>query len=159
MEFVFSVKIVPRDLSLVSIYKFYLFFETIFFLCSISSYNSQFLIWPQDNPRYLLSKKTDLNYALLLFRMYSRVLYSTQQHKQHCIHSRPLNSLEHCICTTAMTNIRPDRHSSLVPPGYKPRAVDTNVMSHRGRSPWLMHKLNPIAMLVGTPMEDLKVKS
>ena len=27
------------------------------------------------------------------------------------------------------------------------------------RPPWLMHKLNPIAMLLGTPMEDLKVKS
>ena len=25
------------------------------------------------------------------------------------LHSMPLNSLEHCICTTTMTNIRPDR--------------------------------------------------
>ena len=32
-------------------------------------------------------------------------------------------------------------------------------MSHRGRPPWLMLKLNPIAMLVGTPMEYLKIKS
>ena len=32
------------------------------------------------------------------------------------VHSRPLNSLEHCICTTTMTNIRPDRDSNLVPP-------------------------------------------
>ena len=42
----------------------------------------------------------------------------------------PLNSLEHCICTTTMTNIRPDRDSNLVPPGYKPHSIR---MSHRGR--------------------------
>ena len=36
------------------------------------------------------------------------------------VHSRPLNSLEHCICTITMTNIRPDRDS-------RPQApVDTN---------------------------------
>ena len=45
-------------------------------------------------------------------------------------HYMPLNSLEHCICTTTMTNIRPERHSNLVPPGYKPQAKR---MSHRGR--------------------------
>ena len=46
------------------------------------------------------------------------------------VHSMPLNSLEHCICTTTMTNIRPDRDSNLVPPGYKPQSIR---MSHRGR--------------------------
>ena len=46
------------------------------------------------------------------------------------IHSRPLNSLEHCICTTTTTNIRPDRDSNLVPPGYRPQSIR---MSHRGR--------------------------
>ena len=46
------------------------------------------------------------------------------------LHPIPLNSLEHCICTTTMTNIRPDRDSSLVPPGYKPQSIR---MSHRGR--------------------------
>ena len=46
------------------------------------------------------------------------------------VHSMPLNSLEHCICTTTMTNIRPDRDSSLVHPGYKPQSI---WMSHRGR--------------------------
>ena len=30
-------------------------------------------------------------------------------------HSRPLNSLGHCTCTTSMTNIRPDRDSNPVP--------------------------------------------
>ena len=31
------------------------------------------------------------------------------------VHSMPLNSLEHCICTTIMQNIRPDRDSHLTP--------------------------------------------
>ena len=31
------------------------------------------------------------------------------------VHTMPLNSLEHCIRTTTMTNIRPDRDSNLVP--------------------------------------------
>ena len=39
----------------------------------------------------------------------TKVLYSVTAH------SRPLNSLEHCICTTSMTNIRPDRDSIPVP--------------------------------------------
>ena len=34
------------------------------------------------------------------------------------------------MCTTTMTNIRPDRDSNLVPPGYKPQSIR---MSHRGR--------------------------
>ena len=45
--------------------------------------------------------------------------------------SRPLNSLDHCICTTTMTNILPDRDLSLVPPGYK----DTNEPSGSA-PPW-----------------------
>ena len=50
-------------------------------------------------------------------------------------------------------------------PGFEPGTSSLQApirMSHRGRPPWLMHKLNPIAMLLGTPMEDLnmlKVKS
>ena len=46
------------------------------------------------------------------------------------VHSMPLNSLEQCICTTTMTNIRPYRDSNLVPPGYKPQSIR---MSHWGR--------------------------
>ena len=46
------------------------------------------------------------------------------------VHSMPLNSLEHCISTTTMTNIRPDQDSNLVPPAYKPQSIR---MSHRGR--------------------------
>ena len=46
------------------------------------------------------------------------------------VHSRLLNSLDHCICTTTMTNILPYLNSSLVLPGYKPQSIR---MSHRGR--------------------------
>ena len=46
------------------------------------------------------------------------------------VHSMPLNSLEHCICTTTMTNICPDLDSNLVPPGYKPQLIR---MSHKCR--------------------------
>ena len=46
------------------------------------------------------------------------------------VHSMPLNSLEHCIGTPTMTNIRPDRDSNLVPPSYKPQSIRR---SHRGR--------------------------
>ena len=39
------------------------------------------------------------------------------------VHSRPLNSLDHCICKTTMTNIRRDRDLNLVPPDYKPQSI------------------------------------
>ena len=68
--------------------------------------------------------------ALLLFRMTSRVFFIVHSTISSTIHSMPLNSLEHCLCTTTMTNIRPDRDSNLVPPGYKPQSMR---MSHRGR--------------------------
>ena len=48
------------------------------------------------------------------------------------VRSRPLNILEHCIWTATMTNTRPDRNSSLVPPDYKPQSIR---MSHQGRPP------------------------
>ena len=38
-----------------------------------------------------------------------------------------LNSLEHCICTTTMTNIRVDRDLNLVPSGHKTQSIQ---MSH-----------------------------
>ena len=44
------------------------------------------------------------------------------------VHAMPLNSLEHCICTTTMTNILHDRDSNMVPPGYKPQLIR---MSHK----------------------------
>ena len=53
------------------------------------------------------------DYALLLFRMTSRVIWPSTIGST--VHSMPLNSLEHCICTATMTNIRIDRDSKLVP--------------------------------------------
>ena len=58
-------------------------------------------------------------------------------HRQH-VHYMPLNSFEHCVCTTTMTNIRPDRDSNLVPTVYKPRSTP---MSYRGRHNHLKYNL------------------
>ena len=78
--------------------------------------------------------------ALLLFLMTSRVLYSAQYHRQHCtlqafkqfgtlyMHNHDICTTT--ICTTTMTNIRPNRDSNLVPSGYQPQSIR---MSHRGR--------------------------
>ena len=47
-------------------------------------------------------------------------------------------------------------------PGFEPGTSRLQApvdMSHRGRPLWLMHKLHPIAMLLGTPHGILKVKS
>ena len=48
----------------------------------------------------------------------------------HTAHSRPLNSLEHCICTASRTHIRPGRDSKPVPLSFEPQL---DRMSHRGR--------------------------
>ena len=61
------------------------------------------------------------------YRMISRVLYSTIN---STIHSRPLNSLEHCICTTPMTNIRPGETRTLYLLSVAPQ---TDPMSHQSR--------------------------
>ena len=50
-----------------------------------------------------------------------------------------IGSLEHCICTTTMTNIRLDRDSNLVPPGYKPQSIR---MSHRGRPAGVVRRIS-----------------
>ena len=83
--------------------------------------------------RFLRQKEArSQDYALLLFRMTSRVRYFIVHSTiGSTVHFRPLNSLEHCICTTTTTNIRPDWDSYLVPPGYKPQSIR---VSHRGRS-------------------------
>ena len=76
-----------------------------------------------------------LDYALLLFWMTSRVLHSAHI---STVHSIPSNSLERCIWTTTMTNIRLDRDSNLVPSGYKPQSI---WMRHRGRPPPSRHRI------------------
>ena len=71
------------------------------------------------------------------------IVHSTIGSTVHFMH---LNSLEHCICTTRMTNIRrrPDQDSNLVPPGYKPQSIR---ISHRGR-PQCCYSPNINEMLV-----------
>ena len=51
------------------------------------------------------------------YRMTAMVLYSAQYH-------RPLNSLEHCVCTTSMTNIQPSLDSKPISP-QPDRVYDT----------------------------------
>ena len=68
-------------------------------------------------------------YALLLFRINQRVLYSAQYHRPHCTLQAYKQFRALYICTTTMTNIRPDGDSNLVPPGYNPQSIR---MSHRG---------------------------
>ena len=57
-------------------------------------------------------------YALLLFRMTSMVLYSAQYHRQHCT----LHVLEQFGAKPQWQNIRSDRNLNLVPPDYKPQS-------------------------------------
>ena len=58
------------------------------------------------------------------------IIYMVYSTTCSTVHYRPLNSLEHCICTVTMTNIRPDRDSNPVLQGFKPQSIR---MSHRGR--------------------------
>ena len=58
-----------------------------------------------------------------------------------------LNSLEHCICTTTMTNIRPDRDSNLVPLRLQ-APVDTNEPTRPADFPVIEHiKVKRLAIL------------
>ena len=41
-------------------------------------------------------------------------------------HSRAVNSLKHCICTTSMINIRPGRDSNPVPLSFDPKPDSTS---------------------------------
>ena len=72
-------------------------------------------------------------YALLLSNDFKELIYSVQYHKHH---SRLLNSLEHCIWTTPMTNIRPGRDSNPVPLSFAPQS---DWVSHRGRPAFLLY--------------------
>ena len=83
--------------------------------------------------QYRDRRKSEFGTMPYPYRTTSGVLYGAQ-----CIdstaHSIPLNSLEHCICTTPMTNIRPDRASSSVTSEF-PATTGRDRMSHRGRHP------------------------
>ena len=47
--------------------------------------------------------------------LFSNDLFIVHSTIDNTAHTNPLNSLEHCICTTPMTNIRPGRDSNPVP--------------------------------------------
>ena len=68
------------------------------------------------------------------------------------VHSMHLNSLEHCICTTTMTNIRTNRNSNLAPPGHKPRPIR---MSHRGR-PYICKSTGEGGFMCGETLNNKK---
>ena len=68
-----------------------------------------------------------------LFEMTSRVLSSAQYHRltDITVLSKPLNSLEHCISTTTMSNRRPVRDSNPAPLSFEPQSYR---ISHRSLS-------------------------
>ena len=68
------------------------------------------------------------------YRMTSRVFYSAQYDRQSLdstANSKPLNSLERCICTTPVTNIRPGRDSNPVPRVSSHNRIESAVGSGR----------------------------
>ena len=70
-------------------------------------------------------------YALVLFRMTSRVPHSAQYHRQHCT----IHVFEQfgALYMQNHGNNYPDRNSNLVTPSYKPQSIQ---MGHRGRWCW-----------------------
>ena len=87
------------------------------------------------------------DYALLLFRMKSRVLYSACYHRQHCTRQ----AFEQVV-SLYMHN-HGDKHPAwsvmnLVPPRYKAQSIR---MRHRGRPPRsVMGQLSQSAQLCGS---------
>ena len=78
--------------------------------------------------QYRDRKKPKVRNMPYSYRMTSRVPYSTQYHRQHCT-LRPLNRLQHCECTTTMTNSRPCQDLNPVPSSKS----QPNRINHRGR--------------------------
>ena len=89
-------------------------------------------------------------------RITSRVLYTAQYHKASIAHSRPLNSLEHCIFTTSMTNIRSDRDSNPVPLSFDPKPVRmSRLVSKNDLSVWSQVKAGPPLLLLSHNWADV----
>ena len=59
-------------------------------------------------------KETRSRDYALIFSNNFKVFFILQSTIDSTAHSRPLNSLEHCICTTLMTNMRHGRNSNPV---------------------------------------------
>ena len=71
------------------------------------------------------------------------------------LHSRPLNSLGHCIYTTTITNIRPDRDSNLVYTSRLQAPVDTNEPSGPATIPRVYSRLYP-GKIHNIPLNNVK---
>ena len=73
--------------------------------------------------------------TLILNDFKSYLLYSAQYHRQHCTLQafEPFGAL---YMHTTTTNIRPDRDSNLVPPGYKPSRYEWAI----GAGPWFLKR-------------------
>ena len=86
-------------------------------LCTIMAISRQKAAWSRNYCPTLIE------WLQGFFKVHSTI--NTTSHS----HSRPLSSLEHCICTTLMSNIRPGRDSNPVHLSFKPQP---DRMSHRG---------------------------
>ena len=94
-----------------------------------------------------LSKQAAL--TMLYSISYGFILCTMHSTLDSTAHSRPLNSLKHCICTTRMKNIRPRRNLNPLPLlSQQPRRI-----SHHGRRhmsfPWVQWPIPQINLKLG----------
>ena len=80
--------------------------------CCFTSRSAQLWHWDRRKPETGIMPYSYFEWLQGFFIVHSTI--------GSTLHFRPLNSLYHCINTTTMTNIRPDRDSNMVPPGYRP---------------------------------------
>ena len=85
---------------------------------NVSSVNIALRRFLNNHCNISTEKKPKVGTMLYSYRITSRVLFSTQYHRQHCTF---LNSLEHFICTTSMTIIPADRASNPVHLRFEPQ--------------------------------------
>ena len=108
-------------------------FQYAWFTCrklTMSMYEYRFTSLSAQSWQYRDRRKPEAGTIPYSYFEWLQVFFIVHSTIGSTIHSMPLNSLEHCECTTTMTNIRPDRDSNLVPPGYKPQSIR---ISRRGR--------------------------
>ena len=100
-----------------------------YFSTSLSAHHGN--IAKEESPKPgLCSTLTSNDFKVFSLSTLSTIFFIVYNTIGNTVHSMPLNSLEHGICTATMTNIRPDRDSNLVRPGYKAQSMR---MSHRIR--------------------------
>ena len=70
------------------------------------------------------ARSRDYAIALISNDFKGPLQWTVGYHRQHCtLHAFEKNGALYRLCTTTMTNIRPDRDSSLVGIGYKPMSI------------------------------------